>query len=125
VARARPPSPIQSEIRTRRNDGNPTHAGSNARRQRRELHKTFKLCSLPDNRREPRCQSSVHVAHGREGLRLNAEAPAIFVIDDDETIGAADWDYTAKQDINGTTAEIRGTPLGEKPILNSFRVYYS
>ena len=47
------------------------------------------------------------------------------MIDDDETIGAADWDYRAKQDINGTTAEIRGAPLGEKPILNSFRVYYS
>ena len=68
----------------------------------------------------PRRQSSVHVAHGR-GLRLNAEAPAIFVIDDDETIGAADWDYPAKQDINGTTAEIRCAPL-RKPILNSFRV---
>jgi hypothetical protein len=32
------------------------------------------------------------------------------VIDDDETIGAADWDYTAKQDINGTTAENRCAP---------------
>jgi hypothetical protein len=47
------------------------------------------------------------------------------MIDDDETIGAGDWDYTAKQDINGTTTETRCAPLGEKPILNSFRVYYS
>jgi hypothetical protein len=83
-----------------------------------------KLCSLPVNRREPRCQSSVHVAHGREGLRLNAEAPAIFVIDDDETIGAADWDFTANQDINGTTAEIRCAP---RPKTHSqlFPGYYS
>jgi len=43
------------------------------------------------------------------------------VIDDDETIGAAGRDYPAKQDINGTTAEIAAPPC-EKPILNSFRV---
>jgi hypothetical protein len=37
------------------------------------------------------------------------------VIDDYETIGAADWDYTAKLDINGTTAKIRCAPWAKNP----------